>query len=786
MSKWIPLLIAALAAPALAVQTSHWTSTNEADFKNGTLHNVVATNLGDLKLSRTVKTLMEQDAKVSAVYALAAAKDGTVYAGTGPQGVVLQINGDKVKELMHLEDVTNVFSLIVAKDGSLLVGTGGETGEIYRIAHPGAAGAKPEKIFSADGVQYIWCLTQTPDGTIYAGTGPTGKLYEIKPDGSHDVLLDTEENNILCMVSDGNDLLYAGTDPDGLVYRVNRKTRDAYVVHDAPESEIGALALDDQGNLYAGTAEAMEQAGGQAPAESEKIGRPEGATSGVPIPAPPRPEPKPPEVPNPNPGEPEPIPKNTVKKLMLFDILATDSSSTKQTDQQRRPMPPPGGPPNPATGPAAASPGIMPPTGLTAQGTAGQPPAGGNAIYRIDKNGLVHEIFREPVLVMSMIFRDGVLLVGTGSDGQIFQINPQQQETIALAKVDAKQVMTMLPADGRIILGLANTGGVAALTQGYATEGTYTSAVLDAGQVSRFGKMQLHGLLPKGTTLKVQTRSGNISDPTDTFWSKWTEPVSAEEFLPVKSPNARFLQYRIDFASDDGKKTPVVDDVDVAYQVPNMAPVIKAIKVSATDKSGDNASSSSSAVSGSAKTQTVAWEASDPNNDELAYSLYYRHGSRAPWILLKDKLKETTWDWNTRTVADGWYEVKVVASDALANAPGDGRQTSRISDPVLVDNTPPVIGDLTSSSGAGDVRVEFDATDATGTLAAFAYTVDSSEQWQTVLPSDKIADSPQEHVNFVVHGLSPGNHQIAVRATDSAGNSAVTTVNVAIDAAAKP
>ena len=71
---------------ALAVGTSNWSHTTEADFKNGTFDNVVATNLGDLKLSRAVKTLLEQDPQVSAVYAMAEATDGTVYAGTGPQG----------------------------------------------------------------------------------------------------------------------------------------------------------------------------------------------------------------------------------------------------------------------------------------------------------------------------------------------------------------------------------------------------------------------------------------------------------------------------------------------------------------------------------------------------------------------------------------------------------------------------------------------------------------------------------------------------------------------------
>ena len=72
------------AAVAQGVQTSHWVHTNAADFKAGKFENVVATNFGDLKLSRKVTQLLEQDPHVSVVYCLAEAPDGTVYAGTGP------------------------------------------------------------------------------------------------------------------------------------------------------------------------------------------------------------------------------------------------------------------------------------------------------------------------------------------------------------------------------------------------------------------------------------------------------------------------------------------------------------------------------------------------------------------------------------------------------------------------------------------------------------------------------------------------------------------------------
>src|SRR3954463_11799817 len=121
MKNWILLLVMGALAPlAFANGASHWNHTTEADFKKGKFNNTVATNLGDVKLSRAVKTLLEQDPKITSVYALAEAADGTIYAGTGPQGIVLALRGEKVSTVATLEDA-NVFSLLIDADGKLLI-----------------------------------------------------------------------------------------------------------------------------------------------------------------------------------------------------------------------------------------------------------------------------------------------------------------------------------------------------------------------------------------------------------------------------------------------------------------------------------------------------------------------------------------------------------------------------------------------------------------------------------------------------------------------------------------
>jgi hypothetical protein len=530
-----------------------------------------------------------------------------------------------------------------------------------------------------------------------------------------------------------------------------------FVLYDAPEDEINALARDAHGNVYAGTAQSIEEANAapDANAPADQGGRPEGETRGVPIPSKPPPAPAPPPIPGPAPGEPLPIPKGQTEPMSLL-ILAGEEG-------------PPGA--GPTSAPAVTG-GGQHKSSAVPMGDHEHAASNGNAVYRIDPDGFVTEVFRQPASVFAIVEQGGSLLVATGNEGNLYQVNPAAEESLVQAKLDSKQIMCLLPAkDGRILMGTANSGDVIAMTSGFAPLGTYTSPVLDATQISRFGKIQLHGTLPSGTALKLATRSGNIEDAASPGWSNWSEDVPAAEFVQSQSPAARFFQYRLTFTSETGAATPVVEEISVAYQVPNLAPQIKAIKT--TDSKADEGR-------GTGKI-SITWMATDPNEDELIYSIYFRSSSRAPWILLKDKLKDPNFDWDTRSVADGRYEIKVEASDAAANPVGQGKTASRISDPIVVDNTPPVMGDIRSSVAGADATIKLNVVDRATTVARLEYSVDSSEQWQTVLPSDNIADSPQEAYDFVIKDLPAGAHQIALRASDSEGNRAFESVSVTVE-----
>jgi len=176
----------------------------------------------------------------------------------------------------------------------------------------------------------------------------------------------------------------------------------------------------------------------------------------------------------------------------------------------------------------------------------------------------------------------------------------------------------------------------------------------------------------------------------------------------------------------------------------------------------------------------LVWQAGDSNGDRLTFDLYFRGQGEPNWIRLEKNLVQPLFPWDTSTVADGWYEIKVVASDRLDNPADAALEDFRASDPILIDNTPPIIEKVETEVRGGEVTVRFVVRDATSWITEAAYAVDSAEDWHAVGPADGLFDSPREEIRFVVRDIPKGPHRLAIRASDKAGNIARAAVTVTV------
>jgi hypothetical protein len=166
----------------------------------------------------------------------------------------------------------------------------------------------------------------------------------------------------------------------------------------------------------------------------------------------------------------------------------------------------------------------------------------------------------------------------------------------------------------------------------------------------------------------------------------------------------------------------------------------------------------------------ISIKAHDDNKDTLTYKLEMRKLGRQRWIKIEDDLDKSDYEWDTKTVEDGRYELRAIASDRKSNTEVTAMEGTRISDPIIVDNTPPQAMEVTLSINATGITLGFKAVDELSIISGAEYAIDSSKDWVGTLPDDSVFDQTTEAFTIVAKKLDVGEHVIAVRITDAAGN----------------
>ena len=741
------------ALTAWAVKPATWLHEEPKDFMAGELENLVVSSAGQVSLSRRRETLHAPGEEAEVVNALVQAADGKVYAATGPSGLIYRISGDEVTEFAKLPEGGTVFSLLFTKDGNLLAGTGGEDqAKIYLINSTGAATV----FYEPSEARYVWAMARGPQGEIYAATGIDGKIFVIEADGSSGkTLADVKTDNLLCLAFGPDGMLYAGTDEDGLIYRINPTSGATYVMYDAAEPEISSIVVDNEGNIFAATAAAAQARPGRTVAD---------APGGKPDPS------------DKKKTATQPAGGDGAEEATTQEVTADDDGKAED-----------GPPDRPTLKMTVRRPG-MPVTTAKAS-------KGGNAIYRIDPDGFVTEVFREPVMILGMTEHAGTIYAATGNEGRVYAITPGAEETVVLAKLKPKQVTCILRLPvGDLVCGTANAATFVQLSQQYATEGTLVSEPLDAGQIVKWGRFVWTASVPEGTKLTFATRSGNVEDTESDAWESWSGEQDATAPQQIASAGARFLQYRLTLATIVTDATPSLGRVKIARIEENRAPrltdlnVVSAKQAAQSPKTPPKIKGAVGAAMGAAmgakggnqtrvdRLYVIVWQATDPNKDPLKYKVYYRELGQTPWIRIAKDLNKTLHVWDSCTVPDGRYEVRVVAQDSPGNPPAEALDDARISDPITVDNTPP---DVTIGAvrveGTDSLTISATMSDAASDIAEASYSVDSSNKWVPLAALDDIFDSPNEAVSFTIDDLERGPHRVALRVQDDAGNTRYVT-----------
>ncbi|HUK62337.1 MAG TPA: hypothetical protein VLV15_03355, partial [Dongiaceae bacterium] len=224
---------------ALASETQLWTSDQPSDYVRAESRGVVIRPDGALALGPRAESSRAESLAV--IWALAPLADGSVVVAGDRGRVDRWTESGGIRPWVHLP-VGQV--LCLATDGDQVIAGTGPQGLVYRIGPRGDT-----SLVARTGERYVWGLAPAGRGAWYAATGTRGRLLRVTP-GRSEIVLDTDESNLVSVVADGRGGVFAGGDSRGRVVRVGADGR-ASTVFDSPEDEIRALAFGSDGALYA-------------------------------------------------------------------------------------------------------------------------------------------------------------------------------------------------------------------------------------------------------------------------------------------------------------------------------------------------------------------------------------------------------------------------------------------------------------------------------------------------------------------------------------------------------
>ncbi|MGD0786133.1 MAG: hypothetical protein ABR969_10020 [Sedimentisphaerales bacterium] len=743
MNKYLyPVFIILVAACTCSAVTSkiirHKTFDN---FSKGKIQDTIISSRGTITLAAASQILAQDFNDVWSINSIACKDDDSVYIGTSPNGRIYKYKDGKTvciypadlgksekkqsKEPNESNDPNEPNE--PNKPPKIAVRKHIANEHVFKLAFDshgdllaaisGAKcrllrydGKKFETVFEPNKTSYIFAIALDKAGNVFLGTGPKGRIWKLDSKCRNPQLVYTcQDKNIMCLLVGKNGFLYAGTDTRGLVYKINLENKTASILYDSGENEVTDLLFGSDGFLYAA-------------ATSYKSIKAQ--MKGVPEPQ------RPLALGKPESKEP------------------SESSDSAEAEEQGISL-------KTANSPQESLP---PPSPVPPELERGRPSSSASHVYRIDPNGFVIDVFSETAVFFTMYMQKDQILLGTGNKAQMFAVNPKTEtDTMIYEDKTSSQITDIKKFGNDVVFATANPPKLIKLKSAFAPTGDFQSALIDAGQPAQWGKLQIEADIPADTKILVSARTGNVEDINDPTFSSWTQPVKITEPLALAVPLGRFLQYKLIL---DGTNTaaPVIREVAVAYMIPNIAPRVMDITIGKAEKNA------------SLGTRKIDFKAEDENGDKLIYQIDFRKKGRTGWIKLIDDLEKASFDWDTKTIEDGFYELKVTASDRLSNNLTSALTGSRISEPITIDNTPPAIEKHELKITGHSAVLTLTVTDEFSIISAFNYTVDSNDDWISVLPDDNVFDTITENFTIKLQDLKPGQHVLAINTSDAEGN----------------
>ena len=164
-------------------------------------------------------------------------------------------------------------------------------------------------------------------------------------------------------------------------------------------------------------------------------------------------------------------------------------------------------------------------------------------------------------------------------------------------------------------------------------------------------------------------------------------------------------------------------------------------------------------------------------------AIFFKNVNEKDWHLLaKDIREQNSYTWETNSIDDAEYQIKISTSDRLDNPKERELQTEMLSRPFIIDNTKPEISNIKiSQTDKCNYTVTGTVSDKMSNISSMRYSVDvDNENWIPVFPVDELFDYRNENFSFTVSEMTKGKHSVTISTTDSEENKGRANISIEV------
>ena len=698
--------------------------------------------------------------------------------GTGPEGRIVEVTLDgtsyRTREVIRLAE-PQVFALKALPDGSLLAGTS-PTGAFYLIKN-GKTVARA--VLPADSVFDILLLPEAaaaaspkagngpaaapPSRVALVATGNPGRIYRVELDK----------------------FAAAGIAPPGPGDTKALATKGVTLFGEIRDRNVRRLALLANGKVVAGSA----------PRGNVYLFPHEG-------------------------GNPVILQENREAEvtdllpLANGDFYATIAFASAPAERRINL----GRPATPALAPAAppAAPGPAKPDETT---PAMPPPserpkpdrfAGRSAVAFFPADGFPETLLtRSGLAFYRLALRDNLLLIAAGEEGELLGWDLKNRVSLTFAGSVGSQLngLTAVPGfPNRYLLLRNNAPGLALLEFDGPGPRRLETSRLDLGIPAELGALRFAKLLALAVdSIQLQAKASLGSDETE-GWTDWTRLAVRDGAYFSPGLKGRYVKFTVTLPAEvrdfeigtatlfdlPQNRRPVLTDFRVLppnyllnptpeMPTPTVTTLGQLLNPSQPPPGAEGGQDNrrkfgflGSQLVPAPGNQAVYWTASDPDGDVLAYTFSIRPADATEWIDIATNIRENYAQFDASHLPDGLYASRLVVAEQAPRSVAQRLRAEFATDDFIIDHTPPEILDAAVRREGDNVVVTVRGRDALSLLDGVELVFNNGDRESGQHPVDGINDGREETYEVRCPAAKVfGATAVEIRLADEVGNTAV-------------